>query len=183
MTTTAFVAIAVANPEVIMWQIKNMGMFYFMIVLSLIAECCIICNRDLGRTVPINYALLGVVTVGQSYCLSMICAFYTPESVFMVLLVTTLSFVAMSLYAINTTTDLTIFGSVLAGASMAMVAMAMILMFTNCPVLRMIYDLIGTVLALLFVAVDTQMIFNEKKHGIEFDDYILAAMMIYLDFI
>lgn len=47
----------------------------------------------------------------------------------------------------------------------------------------MMWSFLGVVLSLLFVAIDTQMIMNDRKYGIGYDDYIVAALIIYMDFI
>ena len=61
----------------------------------------------------------------------------------------------MSVYAIFTKKDLTIFGSMISGASMLMLTISLMMFFTSTPLLRMVYSGLGIILALLFVAVDT----------------------------
>ena len=61
----------------------------------------------------------------------------------------------MSVYAIFTKKDLTIFGSMISGASMLMLTISLMMFFTSTPLLRMVYSGLGVILALLFVAVDT----------------------------
>lgn len=182
--TTAFIAISMANPQVIVWQVKNMWLFWVLLILGLVCQCTIICNRAIGRTVPINYLLLAFITFSESYLLSMICARYKPQSVFVVALITTAGFVGMTFYAMWTKTDLTVYGSLIAGLSGVMFVMAIVLMFTKIPALLLIYNIIGVVLALLFVAIDTQQITNRKgENALGYDEYVVAALMLYLDFI
>ena len=167
-----------------MWQVKNMWLFWVLLILGLVCQCTIICNRSIGRTVPINYILLAFITFCESYLLSMVCAKYKPQSVFVVALITTAGFVGMTFYAMWTKTDLTVYGSLIAGLSGVMFVMALVLMFTRIPALLLIYNIIGVVLALLFVAIDTQMITNRKgENALGYDEYVVGALMLYLDFI
>ena len=98
-------------------------------------------------------------------------------------MLTAASFVGMSIYALTTKKDLTIYGSLISGASVCMITISFILIFTSTPWLRMLYSFLGIFAALLFIAVDTQMIIQNRKHGIGIDDYIRASVMLYLDFI
>jgi FtsH-binding integral membrane protein len=57
------------------------------------------------------------------------------------------------------------------------------LIFFSTPLLVYIYSFFGTLMALIFVIIDTQMLLNNHKYGIGKDDYIRAALIIYIDFI
>ena len=109
----------------------------------------------MSRWVPINYFLLLIITIGESYMLSMICTKYTPESVFMVFLLTCAGFVGMTFYAFFTKHDISIFYSVASGASMLMFTFSIILFFTHVPVLVLIYSVLGVLFGLVYVAIDT----------------------------
>ena len=87
--------------------------------------------------------------------LSMICTEYTPESVFMVFLLTCASFIGMTFYAFFTKHDISIFYSVASGAGALMLTFSIILFFTRTPVLLMIYSCLGVLFGLVYVAIDT----------------------------
>lgn len=73
-------------------------------------------------------------------------------------MLTAVSFVAMSIHALFTKKDLTIYSSIFVGASICMLTIAFMMIFTSAPWLRMLYSGLAIVAALIFVAVDTQMI-------------------------
>jgi FtsH-binding integral membrane protein len=116
------------------------------------------CFARISRRVPINYFIMLILTLCESYMLSLTCARYNPKDVFQIFLLTAASFTAMSVYAVFTKKDLTIFGSIISGASICMLTISLLMFFTSTPLLRMVYSGLGVILALLFVAVDTQMI-------------------------
>ena len=48
---------------------------------SLVLMYALGCYNAVARKVPLNYILLGLFTLCQSYCVAFITAYYTPESV------------------------------------------------------------------------------------------------------
>jgi len=104
------------------------------------------------------------------------CARYDPKSVLQIFVLTCASFGGMTLYAVLTKKDLTIFGSIISGASMLMLSISMLMWFYSTPALRMVYSGLAIMMALAFVAIDTQMILKNRKHGIGYDDYIRASV-------
>ena len=113
--------------------------------------------------------------------LSLICAEYTPDSVFRVFLMTSAGFCGMTAYALLSKHDVSYLWGVAAGAAVCMLTFAIILLFTRSSVLVLVYSALGVVLALIFVAIDTQFIIKDHKYGIGMDDYIVAALLLYLD--
>jgi FtsH-binding integral membrane protein len=181
--TMVFVGFSMMYPEFTKWQIQNIALFWVLFVLNIAAQCTLICNKEIARSVPINYILLAFITFSEGYLISLVCAKYTPASVFKVFILTTAAFGGMTFYAVTTKHDITIFYSVAAGVSMLTFAMFFVLLFTASPMLQMVYSFLMVILALLYVAIDTQVIMQSGKHGIGYDDYIVAALMLYLDFI
>ena len=146
----------------------------------------IICSRYFARSVPINYILLGYITFSESYLLMMICSKYTPQSVFMVFLLTTSGFIGMTSFALLTKDEvgpMFIMKGMMYGMVVCTLTMITSLFFLSNPIGFMIYSLMGACLALIYVGVDTMLIFDGHKYGIEHDDYIKAALFIYLDMI
>ena len=115
--------------------------------------------------------------------ISLIASRYTVTSVFYVLCVTLAAMGGMTYYAVTTKQDITIFNSMAFGMSACMLMVAIILIFTASPFLNMVYAFFGVGAALLYIVIDTQLIMNNRKYGISYDDYIKAALMLYLDFI
>ena len=143
-----------------------------------------ICSTKFSRWVPINYILLIIVTAGQSYTLGLLCSEYTPESVFSIFVLTCASFAGMTFYAVWTKHDISILYSIASGTTVCMITFAILLIFeiTNSA-LTMVYSCLGVILALVFVAIDTRIIIKDRKYGIGVDDFIRAALLLYIDII
>jgi FtsH-binding integral membrane protein len=163
---------------------RNFFLFYIALVVSIGAELTLMCSHRISRKVPINYILLLIITLGQSYMLSMICALYEPKLVFMVFLIGSVSFFGMSLYAACASYDLTIYGSIIWGLMSCMLTISLLFLFVRgIKILYLIYSALGVIVTLVFVAVDTQMILQNKKYGVSQDDYIKGALILFIDFI
>ena len=132
-----------------------MGVFWFCLITTVIAQITLFCNKRLARTVPINFILLGYITISESYLLSMVCAEYTPESVFFVFMITSAGFVGMSAYAILTKRNLLIHMGVLWGMVIVSLCLFFLVLFTRMPMLILMYAGIGVLFMLIFIAIDT----------------------------
>ena len=181
--TTFLVGISFKSQDFVKFQRSNLLLFLFIMISGMIAQCCIICSKDLGRRVPLNYLLLGFVTFCQSYVVTFVCSRYTASSVLMVATITLSAFIGLSFYALTTKHDLTIFHSLAFGISFMMFTMFFIMLFFAPPWMMMVYSFLGVVASLLFIIVDTQTILKSKKYGITYDDYIKASLVLYLDII
>ena len=163
---------------------RNFYLFYVALIVSMAGEIALICSKRVARKVPLNYLLLLVITFGQSYMLSMICAAYEPKLVFMVFVIASISFISMSAYAYTARFDLTIQGSIIWGISACMLTISLMFFFiSGLRFLFLIYSALGVIMTLVFVAVDTQMILQNKKYGVSQDDYIKGALILFIDFI
>jgi FtsH-binding integral membrane protein len=127
--------------------------------------------------------MLAVITGCQSYLVSMICAEYSAESVFYVFLITSVTFFATTVYAFTTKINIEIHKSMFVGIAACSLLVSVLLIFTRIPGMLIFYSFLGTVITLLFIVIDTEMIINSHKYGITYDDYIVAALVLYLDFI
>lgn len=102
---------------------------------------------------------------------------------FFVFSIASSGFVGMSTYAIFTKRDLLIHYAVLWGMVVVTFFLGILMIFFATPMLLMLYSGLMTLVMLIFIAVDTQMIVKGRKYGITHDDYIVGALILYLDFL
>ena len=162
---------------------QHFGLFWFFLITNLVAQITLFCNKRLARTVPINFILLFYITMAESYLLSHIVAEYTPESVFFVFVITSAGFLGMSAYAILTKRNLLIHMGVLWGMVIVSLSLFFLVIFTQMPMLILMYAGLGVLFMLIFIAIDTQMIIKGRKYGVGCDDYIVGSLILYLDFL
>jgi len=158
------------------------------LLMTMFVPCC--CPEAL-KTFPTNYIFLALLTCATGVLVGMSSAMYTLQSVVLAAGVTVGIFFAMTLYACCAKTDFTGAGPYLIAALFAMIMFSMVLLVLSmCGIypkmLLMAYDFIGVLLFTFYIVYDTQLIMGSlggHKIMFEVDDYVYAAMQLYLDII
>jgi len=159
---------------------------YVVFVTLLIVFTCCSCGGAL-RKVPCNFILLGLLTLAMTYMLSMISAYHRIEAVFIAVGVTLVITIGVTIFAIQTKFDFTstICSLIILCLSLAFLgfglACLIVSLFTKIPILQAVYGGLGACLMAIFLAVDTQMLMGNKRLKFSEEDYVNAALQIYLD--
>ena len=181
--TTIVSLISMASSSVQKFMVNHQGIMLFMFLLIIILPIIIVCCPGIMRQVPQNYIILSVFTFAESYLIGFICAFTKPEIVFMAAVMTFIMVVSLTLYAINTSNDITMQGGLIFIFGAAMFLFCMFSFFTRNSLFSVIISLFCVVLFSLYIIYDTQLIMGNRQEMIQLDDYILGAFMIYTDII
>lgn len=181
--TAIFVGLASGVPEIGSWMLGRPGLLIAAIVGYFATAFPIICCRGLSRRVPINYILLGTFTV----CLTIMCGYiamnYDYQIVLAAMTCTAAVTIAVTVYAMTTKSDFTIFGPVLFIVGFVFVFICPFFFFWWGRALHLVYCVLGIILFSFYLLFDTQLIMGGKRYECSIDDYILAAMILYLDII
>ena len=157
-----------------------------MLILAIIGNfstlCALVCC-GFDQKVPTNYILLTIFTACEGFLVGIICLRYDFHTVVEAVLLTASVCVAITVYAMTTKTDFTVFGPLLfivlfvfATASL----LGALFGFTN----NLFFSAIGVFIFSFYLLIDTQMIIGGKRrYKMSEDSYILAAMALYLDII
>lgn len=181
--STACVGACAANPALMKLQADNFYFFWVAFAVYLACDLCLLCQRRLSRQAPVNFIILLIATLCQGYMLSLSCTTYTPESVFMVFGVASATFVGMTLYGLCARKDVGVRGSILSGAVAGGVALGAVLtQFSQSDIIYLAVCCLFVFIALTFVAIDTQMMLKERRYGISHEDYVVAALVLVVDF-
>ena len=152
------------------------------LIMGIFVEIAIICCKGVARKVPTNYLLLLLFTLCQAVVFSFICSFYTSASVISAAGMTAGVTIALTLYALCTKTDFTMYGGAFVVISCAMCLLCFMSIFMSFvswwhPVLSCILVIFYG----LFLIYDTQLVAGGGKYSISLDDYIVGALIIYVD--
>jgi FtsH-binding integral membrane protein len=145
--------------------------------------CSLICCR-LDRKVPVNYILLLALTVACSCMVASICIRYSPMIVMEAALLTAAVVVGITVFAFTSKTDFTICGplpAIFCCLLIVGVTISLVWPFSW----NTVWCLLGSVLFSFYLLCDTQMILGGRHRKYQFseDDYIFAALVLYLDII
>ena len=153
-----------------------------LLVLSIAIECAILCCKSVARKTPHNYICLTIFTACQAFVFAHICSYYPSEIVLLAAGMTALLTVALTFYACTTKTDFTVCGGLF---FILIVVILLLVIFSFFMTFVQWWHPLVTALLLvfygLFLIYDTQLIAGGKKHSLSYDDYIVGALILYID--
>merc|ERR1719379_1181173 len=126
------------------------------------------------------------VTICEAIIVGFISAMYTTQSVLIACLLTCGIFVGLTIYAFTTKDDFTGMGGYLCAALLGLCLTSFVCMFfPYSPMMQKILGGLGAILFSFYIVYDTQLIAGGKHKQQQFgvDDYVFAALNIYLDII
>lgn len=164
------------------FYLDHLWIFYVCIVGTIAVIIPLSCCPGVARKVPGNYILLMTFTFFESVTISYLVSIYPPETVMIAAGLTVAIVVGLTTYACTTKTDFTWCGAILVCAIILMFFLG-IFSWIFGGFLRTLYCVLGVFVFSLYLIFDTQLIMG--KFGVEYsiDDYIFAALNVYLDII
>jgi protein lifeguard len=137
----------------------------------------LICN--ISRQVPLNYLMLGIFTLGEALAVASLTAQLDPMSVNLAialfLMLTVCLFLSSMVMKDSSKYALTMSAAILVGCIAQLILIPQ--MFTGNRRTILIVSLLGTLLYGAYVVIDLHLLANR----ISIDDYILGAVMLYID--
>jgi FtsH-binding integral membrane protein len=112
-----------------------------------------------------------------------ICSRVSPAIVLYCAILTTVMVIGLTIYAFVTEIDYTKLLPYLFMACLLLLTASIVNIFLRLPALRMIIAAVGVFLFSVYLIVDTQLVIGKNSQLLELDDYILGALLIYLDII
>lgn len=183
LITSIFVYFSITYPVIENFIRNNYWLIFLCSIVALITEIIIVCCKGISRQVPINYFLLLIFTICESFVISAISIDYEKSSVFRIACFTCALVVGVSLYACFTKTDYTLCGFFLCIMSVSLFVISIFLIFFHNPFMDTLITCGETILFIIYLIYDTQLVIGNKKNLIQTDDYINAALQIYIDII
>ena len=143
----------------------------------------IVYSKTCARKVPLNFILLSLLTLSMSYIVSFIAASSNVVNVLIAAVLTASITVALTVYAITTDKDLTMCGGFLFMMGMVLITASILGFFIRSKAFEIIVSCFGCVLMGFYIIYDTQLIVGGRQNELAIDDYIVGALMLYLDII
>jgi len=168
-------------PVVKAFCLTNIWLFWVCLILSIVIIIPLLCFRDIARSYPMNYALLVGWTICESYMVAVCCSTYDPQIVITAAALTCAVTLGLTYYACTTKTDFTWMGGLLFVCLVVMLFFGILAFFI--PILKLVYCIFGVLLYSIYLIYDTQLIMGKFGNEYEIDDYIIAAIMVYIDII
>ena len=141
------------------------------------------CFPQVARRVPINYILLFIFAICQSYTVSFIASQYDATTVLMAAGLTLAIVIALTIYAATTRSDFTTCGGVMIVLGVAIMVGGIIGLFVRNRWLQLGLSIAGVIVFGMYLVYDTQLVVGNQNRRYQMDDYIFAAMGLYINII
>ncbi|XP_039146033.1 protein LIFEGUARD 4-like [Dioscorea cayenensis subsp. rotundata] len=183
LLTVAIAAVVVSVRPVAEFFVSSgagLGLYIFLIILPFIVLCPLYYYYQQH---PVNYLLLGIFTVSISFAVGLTCAFTKGEIILESAILTAVVVISLTLYtfwAASRGYDFNFLGPFLFAAVMILMVFALIQVFF--PMGRISLMIYGGLAALIFcgyIIYDTDNLIKRYSY----DEYIWAAVALYLDII
>lgn len=143
------------------------------------------CCSNVRRQSPTNFIFLGIFTVCQSFLLGISASMYSASEVMLAVGITAAVCFALTIFALQTKYDFTVMGGFLLCAVVVLMLFGIICIFIpSNRIVTLVYASLGALIFSLYLVYDTQLMMGGKhKYSISPEEYIFAALNLYLDII
>lgn len=181
--TVGIACIFLFNSTLKLYVRSNQWVFWTAWALAIGLLLVISCVEKARRSFPTNMLLLGAFTAVQAFLVGTLSAYYNIEAVAIAFAVTSAAVIAITIFAINTKIDVTKYGTLLLVALVAFIVLLIMGMFWVNKVLWLVLSGIACLIFSAYLLYDIQLVMGGRYYSISPDEYIFAALNIYLDII
>eukprot|EP01025_Chloroclados_australasicus_P008019 TRINITY_DN1274_c0_g1_i1.p1 TRINITY_DN1274_c0_g1~~TRINITY_DN1274_c0_g1_i1.p1 ORF type:complete len:284 (-),score=8.02 TRINITY_DN1274_c0_g1_i1:321-1070(-) len=158
--------------------------FWLAWVVALVMIVVMACFENARRKHPTNLILLGAFTVAESYLVGVISAQFDTEIVLLAFGITAAITISLTLFATQTKYDFTVCGGLLLGVLIGFLLTVLLgSLFFRDRIWVAIISGFGAFLFSAYLVFDIQLVMGGRKYEIGPDEYVFAALNIYLDII
>ncbi|XP_051562261.1 protein lifeguard 3-like [Myxocyprinus asiaticus] len=187
LVTVGIVAIFTFVEPVALFVKKNPAIYWTSYAVYFVTHIVLVCCQGPRRRFPWNMILLLIFTLAMSYMTGTIASYHSTKAVFLALGITVIVCIAVTVFCFQTKVDFTKwtgFFSVLGIVVFVTgIITAIVLSFKYVPWLHMLYAAIGAIAFTLFLAYHTQLLIGKGKHSIGPEEYVFAALSLYIDIV
>lgn len=154
--------------------------FVLTFILIIILSCC----PDVRRSFPTNFILLGAFTLLEAFLLGVVSSHYDTDAVMIAAGITAVVALGLTIFAFQTKLDFTMMGGLLFVLLIVLFCFGLLCLIIQNRYATLAYSSLGALLFAFYLVFDTQMMLGGKhKYAISPEEYIFAALNLYLDII
>lgn len=162
---------------------KNIWIYISSYIVFMVVALCLSVSSTFSRKHPWNLVGLSMVTLSLSYMVGTVASYHNTTAVIIALGSTLVISFTIIIFSAQTRLDFTICNGVLLILSVDLLMFGFFSIFFYSSVLQIVYGCLGALLYALFLAVDCQLVMGRQKYSLDPEEYIFAALIIYLDII
>ncbi|XP_011332686.1 protein lifeguard 1 isoform X2 [Ooceraea biroi] len=166
------------------WVRQHTELFWIAFAVTIVLIICMACCTNVRRKAPMNFIFLFLFTVAEAFLLATAASTYKSEEVMLAVGITAAVCLGLTIFAFQTKIDFTGLSSVLFVAILILLIFGIIAMIWPGRTMTLVYASLGALIFSLYLIYDTQMMIGGKhKYSISPEEYIFAALSLYLDVI
>jgi len=162
---------------------RSSAIYWVAFAVMLVCLIAMACCEGVRRKFPTNLIFLGIFTSAEGFMLGTLCAHFEVDAILIAVGITAGVTFGLTIFAFQTKIDFTACGGMLCALLMILMIAGIILGFTGTSKAAMIgYGSAGALVFSLYIIYDTQLMMGGKhKYALDPEEYIFAALNIYLD--
>eukprot|EP01024_Parvocaulis_polyphysoides_P002177 TRINITY_DN10681_c1_g1_i3.p1 TRINITY_DN10681_c1_g1~~TRINITY_DN10681_c1_g1_i3.p1 ORF type:complete len:251 (+),score=23.54 TRINITY_DN10681_c1_g1_i3:107-859(+) len=158
--------------------------FWLAWVITLVLIIAMACSEDARRKHPTNLMMLGAFTLAESYLVGVISAQFDTELVLLAFGITAAITISLTLFAMQTKYDFTTCGGLLLGLLIGFLLTTILgSIFFRDRIWVAAVSGFGAFLFSAYLVFDIQLVMGGRKYELGPDEYVFAALNLYLDII
>jgi len=164
---------------------ENPALLWAAIIFSFVFLIALACCPGVRRKSPHNMIFLFLFTICEGWLVGAITATYEAKEVMIAVGVTAGVVFALTVFAMQTKIDFTACGGALLCILVVFILVGFIAaFFPQTRTVRLVYASVGAIIFSLYIVFDTQMMMGgSHKYSIDPEEYVFAALNLYLDII
>ncbi|XP_063600243.1 protein lifeguard 1-like [Penaeus indicus] len=179
-----FVALFSLNADVKTFARQTSALFYVALVGTLVCIIALSCCGSLRRRTPHNYIFLGLFTVCEGLLLGIAGGAFDKMEILMAVGICVVVTLSLTLFAFQTKIDFTACGMFIWVSLIVLIMFGILAIIFQNRILNLVYSSVGALLFCFYLVFDTQlMIGGNHKFSISPEEYVFAALTLYLDVI
>ncbi|EDO37574.1 predicted protein [Nematostella vectensis] len=182
--TISFICFFLYCEPVRLYAVSHPGIFYGALAVTFVTMIAMACCEGVRRKFPTNLLFLTLFTLCEGYLLGAVSSVYKADEVLMAVGITAVVVLAITIFAFQTKYDFTMMGGFLFVALIVLICFGFLAIFFHNRVVQIVYASLGALLFALYLVYDTQiMMGGGKMYSISPEEYIFAALNLYLDIV
>ncbi|XP_062848036.1 protein lifeguard 1 [Trichomycterus rosablanca] len=166
------------------WTVRTYWFSFAMMGTTLALVIVLSCCSDLRRKVPLNFILLGLFTIAEGLLLGSVTVYFNAEAVLWAVGATAFVSFGLSVFAMQTKFDFTAVSGLIWILCWTLLSFGLLCAIIRSQYLYIAYASLGTLLFSAYLVMDTQLMLGGKhKYSISPEEYIFAALNLYIDIV
>lgn len=184
LVTALMIALFLYVEPIKQYSVANPWMYIVGMVITFAVLIVLACCPNVRRNYPINFILLAIFTVCEGWMLGTVSSHYEKDEVLMAVGITAVVTLALTVFAFQSKWDFTMMGGLLFVFIIVLMCFGLLCLIIQNKYVSLVYASLGALLFCAYLVFDTQLMMGGKhKYSLSPEEYIFAALNLYLDVI